>query len=171
MSRLRKRRPAAGIALGLFLIVAGALVASAGFGGYPPADETSYVQNHGRTMRAAVGNVDVRKYCGKGCLYDALVTVTLRQAVSGRRTSVIHIPRNVSYDKGEVISVIIDPRHPGYGELPGIPDVPSPARSGIVAATAVLVLWGLVHVATGIRALRRRMARRAAGTGTRADAR
>jgi hypothetical protein len=143
----------------VFAVFAGVAVFGA-VTAYTEAARSSYTQSNGVADNATVVNVDnsqdtscARSSCSTS--YSAQVTTTLSQPVGGAGTATINIPNNVGYTAGQVVPVLVDPRDPGYAELPGLPD----ATEGTVVLTGLAALFclavGVLCIRSGIRMHRR----------------
>jgi hypothetical protein len=100
--------------LSIFAVILGVPGAvSLGIGLYymPASDQSSFTQSHG---------------CGD--------TAT----VAGHDSTTVHISNQVSYAKGQVLTVLVDPDNPAYAEIPGsqLQDMPSTLLNG--CGTSVL---------------------------------
>lgn len=97
--------------------------------------------------------------CGRhgGCTTtdSAQVTATLAQPVDGQRSTVVNIPGNVSYTAGQPISILVDPKEPGYAELPGQPYSTSGAVVGVGVLVVILFLAGGAALRRAVRMRRR----------------
>ncbi len=88
------------------------------------ASRTSYVQHHGVLTTGTVENVNNNESCGRGgCTYTAEIAVTLATPVGGTTQSIVHYPDYSNLTIGDQVEVLVDPKQPGYSELPGHPDV------------------------------------------------
>ena len=108
------------VAVLMYLACAGFAVATVVEHG--EAAQSSYVQAHGVRDTAIV--VSVHNFIPTGKHRpppSATVTVRLKQPVNGTATSVVHVPAHDSSAPGDTIAVVVDPRQPGYSELPGQP--------------------------------------------------
>ena len=84
------------------------------------AVQSSYVQSHGvRDTATVVSEDDIAHTSKHSTTYTSLVTVQLQQPVNGTTSSVVHVPYAASDFAGYKMTVLVDPRDPGYSELPG----------------------------------------------------
>lgn len=117
-------------------------------------DRSNYTQANGIADTATVRSVANYQSTGRHTTtYFAKVTVTLQTPVSGHASTVVNIPNNVSYTRGQVISILVDPADPGYAELPGSPYVTDSTTAGLVISAALFCItgvWGIVR-AVGMR--------------------
>jgi hypothetical protein len=81
--------------------------------------QSSYVQAHGVRDSATVTDVYNHEGSGRDATWEAQVTVDLQQPVDGATRSVVHVPYKDNSVDGDTITVLVDPRDPGYSELPG----------------------------------------------------
>jgi hypothetical protein len=126
------------------------------------ADQSSYTQANGIADTATVLNVANYQSSGRHTTtYFAQVTVTLQTPVSGQPSTVVNIPNNVSYTRGQVISILVDPADPGYAELPGSPYATDTTTAGLVISAAVFGIVGVVGIVSAIGMRRRQHAWRA----------
>jgi hypothetical protein len=140
--------------LGIFLIIAA-------FASNSDADKSIYTQSHGIQTTATVQNVTTNQntncthsntsYCRT--TYTAQVTATLKQPVGGQTATTVNIPNRVSYSAGQVITVLVDPKDPGYSELPGSPYA---TKGGTVIIVVFVVLLLAIGTAAIVRAVRMR---------------
>ena len=159
---LRSRRygPVSTLVAGLVFAALGvgaAFLAASAFG---QAAQSGYTQSSGLTDQASVLRVSNSQdtSCGRyTCTTTdtAQVAATLSQPVGGRSATVISIPDNVSYTVGQAIGVLVDPRDPGYAELPGRPYSTDSAAYGLSAGAALAIVAGAAAVVRAVR-LRRR---------------
>lgn len=82
------------------------------------AARTSYTQGHGVRRNARVISEHTTN-SGKNA-YSA-VAVRLRGPVDGQDTTTVHVNGAPGYSPGAPVTVLVDPRDPGYAELPGAP--------------------------------------------------
>ena len=163
MARRRRRPlgPKGTLFWALFFYGLGAILVGFTFIGRAQAAQSSYVQAHGVRDSASVVSVDNIEHTSKHfTTYEALVTVQLQQPVNGATNSVVHVPDRDNSLPGDEITVLVDPRQPGYSELPGSPSTTT--ENWVVALVlAVVVLAFAVFVTR--RAVRRFRQRRAVG--------
>jgi hypothetical protein len=99
----------------------------------PSAEKSSYTQAHGVRRTAVIELVDnvAQLHGGKHQkptkTYTSQVQVRLTAPVGGQTESWVHEPRYESGSPGTSITVLVDPKDPGYAELPGTPADDSPA--------------------------------------------
>lgn len=122
-------------------------------------NRSSFVQAHGAPRSATVTRVDNIEHHGKySAWYTAEIYATFLPPVDGRAITEVYVPKQVDYSLGQQVPVLVDPRQPGYAELPGTPGVTAGNWiTAAVLAVIMLVLEGLVIWAT-IREYRRRHA-------------
>lgn len=88
---------------------------------------SSFVQHHGTKAGGVVRSIDNRTICDPDprgahtCFPSAGITVSLTAATDRVRTTTVHHAGPSHVHIGERISVLLDPRQPGYAELPGAP--------------------------------------------------
>jgi hypothetical protein len=149
------------------LLVAGiVMVGIAGLGGWgtfvshAAADRSSYTQQHGTSDTAVVGAVNVDKSTDRSgyTTYDSTVDVTLRTPVDGQVAAVVHVPHDVLYYRGEVISILVDPADASYAELPGQPELTSGDVAIGIGATVLATLLAVAFIIGSVRLRRRRHA-------------
>lgn len=80
---------------------------------------------------------------------------------SGQVSTVVNIPNNVSYTRGQVISILVDPADPGYAELLGSPYATDTTTAGLVISAAVFCIIGASGIVSAVRMRRRQPAWRA----------
>jgi hypothetical protein len=89
---------------------------------YNNAQRSAFVQHHGTSVTATVISVNNQEYCGRRyCHWTAMIPVTLSRPVDGVGTTTVHFPEQSSLRSGEQTMVLVDPKEPGYAELPGYP--------------------------------------------------
>ncbi len=66
------------------------------------------------------------------------ISVLLGTPVDYQFVSDVYVPGDHSYDTGDKIQILTDPRDPSYSELPGRPDV---RAWPMTIAIAILTLW------------------------------
>jgi hypothetical protein len=126
------------------------------------AGRSSYTQANGIADTATVLGVANYQSTGRHTTtYFAKVTVTLQAPVSGQPSTVVNIPDNVSYTRGRVISILVDPADPGYAELPGSPYATDTTTAGLVISAAVFGIVGASGIVRAIGMRRRQHAWRA----------
>jgi len=120
-ARGRRRYGPVGTSVILGIFVAGAVGFLVGaISSHSQAVRSSYVQHHGTSANAIVDSVVNTEHCSKnGCNYTAAILVTLSPPVDGARTTVVHYPDFSDLFTGEQVTVLVDPKQPGYAELPG----------------------------------------------------
>lgn len=121
--RARPRRHYGPVATGIVLAIFAA--GTIGFvigaiSSYSQGLRSGYVQHHGTRANAIVDSVDNTQHCSKSsCYYTAAIGVTLNPPVDGASTTVVHYPGFSDLVSGESVIVLVDPKQPGYAELPG----------------------------------------------------
>jgi hypothetical protein len=89
---------------------------------YSKAERSSFVQAHGTSTLATVVSVNNEQYCGRSsCYWNATIPVELARPTDGASATVVSYPQYSSLISGQRITVLVDPRQPGYAELPGVP--------------------------------------------------
>jgi hypothetical protein len=158
-ARRRRNGPVArAIFLGLWTTATVILVVTA-LHLHSQAGRSSYVQAHGAQRTAVVTGVDNIEHQGKySTWYTAQIDATFIPPVSGQAKTDIYVPDQVDYSIGQRLPVLVDPKEPGYAELPGTPNITSSNWiTGVVVAVIMIVFEGLTILAT-IRDYRRRHA-------------
>lgn len=128
----------------VFLIPA-TVVSIAQFGAYERSQET---QHHGIRVIAVADN----RPCLDGCKQGTPIPLVLSQPVDGRRTSSLNPVHWDPMTATVTVTVLLDPRVPGYAELPGQPThgagsllVPAivawPSLTALVALLTWLMKW------------------------------
>jgi hypothetical protein len=151
--RTKRRWPSWAKQLVPTVVLYGALAAFLALGifGHAEAVRSSYTQAHGVQDNATVAAVDNTEVTGSRNgpgTWLAQVTVDLDQPVDGVNTSVVHVPYKDRYAEGDTITVLVDPRDPGYAELPGSPfaDIRSWIWWVVVSLGALaLALWSTLR--------------------------
>ena len=146
------------------IIFLGIGIAGAGFAvsARSEADRSNYTQASGITDTASVQSVANYQSTGRHTTtYYAKVAVTLQAPVSGQVSTVVNIPNNVSYTRGQVISILVDPADPGYAELLGSPYATDTTTAGLVISAAVFGIIGASGIVSAVRMRRRQPAWRA----------
>jgi hypothetical protein len=108
------------------------------------ASRSKYVQAHGVAASGTVTNVDNIAHCGRSsCYHTAEITVRLDTAILGATTTVVHFPGRSDLSSGDRINILVDPKEPGYAEIPGAPF----ATSGQwIALIVITVLFGALTI-------------------------
>ncbi len=131
----RRKRYGPGAMTFYTLLFVGLLIAClvAMFHTIADANRSNYVQKHGVPLSGTVTNVDELKSCGRySCSYTAEITVQLAEPFQGNATTVVHYPAFSNLDPGQVVHVLVDPKQPGYAELPGSPDTKASQWVGLI---------------------------------------
>ena len=157
----------------VFLFMVCAVAAVVAVGSHNQEVRSSYVQDHGVRDNATV--VSVRNSAAPGnengpTTYTAQVTVHLRQPVNGTVNSLVWVPGEDNSRPGDVIAVLVDPRQPGYCELPGQPYSGPGSSLGLILSvgfSAVFLVLGVL--ATREAVVRRLRQRRFAGAAYSGD--
>jgi hypothetical protein len=125
------------------------------------AAQSSYTQRHGLARRATVEAVHQVSHATSTQAWTTYDYDVALARPAGRVTrTVAHDPTQdfQRFDRGDVISVLVDPRQPAYAELPGIPvESPSWFAGPLVLAVIFLALAALI-IAEEIRHRRGRSA-------------
>jgi hypothetical protein len=127
---------------------------------------SGYVQASGLPRSATVISVaNIQHRRKSSTWYTAHVTAYLITPATGYAATTVYVPFGVSYHPGAHIPVLVDPRQPGYSELPGSPYT----RPGqwIAATVASMLLAGLdgLFIWAEIRTVKGRHAWRATLSG------
>lgn len=150
--RRRLRSPWSRVAGGVFLILVSGVCGYDAYAANASAAQSSYTQSSGVRENATVTNVENDQNCGRGgCSYSADIYVDLPAPVSGQTSTVVNVPDNVSDSDGQTISVLVDPRNPGYAELPGRPDASGSDTIWISVVAAVILALGVSSIVRGVR--------------------
>lgn len=151
----RPRRRYGPIVTGITLAVfaCGTIAVSAGaISSYSQGVRSGFVQSHGISASATVESVDNTQHCSRSsCYYTAAILVRLSRPVDGARTTVVHYPDFSELAANDTVVVLVDPRQPGYAELPG---------SRFVASWSWIVLAGVAILFAALTALYARWLRR-----------
>jgi predicted anti-sigma-YlaC factor YlaD len=157
------RRPRYGpVSAGVITALFGLLTVGLAVGAilyHSQADRSSLVQHHGTRAIAIVFLVGNRAGCTRrSCTDTAAILARLSPPVDGSSGTIVHYPAYSPLVPGDHVTVLVDPKDPGYAEIPGAtferPD------SWIVLAVLTL-LFGALAVSEG-RALRPLLAHRRA---------
>lgn len=145
-----------GIVLGLL----GVLVLAGNSSDHAAANRSSYIQSHGIPDTATVRTVVNYPHKSGGGYSN--VAVGLRAPVAGQSQSTVYIPALVSYEVGQVLSVLVDPAEPDRSELPGKPFATASETNGLIPLGVAFLVLGALCVVGYIRGetLRGREARR-----------
>lgn len=155
---LQTRRPARPISLPARLVLIYlicAICAGLAVSIHGKSAQSSRVQANGVQDNATVVSVDNEDRNG----LTAEVTVHLHKPVNGTFDSVVHDPGWDNSRPGDTITVLVDPQHPDYSELPGLP-----ATSGswvwilLLGMSVFLFLGGIHEARKGVHLSRRRRA-------------
>lgn len=150
--RYRRHGPLSTLTGGIVFTLAGVGIAAGAVGSHVEAAKSSYTQAHGVPETATVTYVDNEKSCGRSsCTYYAYVTVTLQPPVGGRTSTVVSVPRNVLYISGEPVRVLVDPKDPGYAELPGSPYETNADTVGLALFAVLMLALGVAGIVRGVR--------------------
>ena len=153
------------LAAGIPLFI-GVIFVVVSFGVRSQAAKSSYVQDHGVQRTAvilSVNNIESTdtEWVGTGSSrhqetttsWTAEVVVRLAAPVGGQTQTTVHVPNRESDGPGTTLTVLVDPKEPGYAELPGSPSIPPILPTiflivgsaliviGIAAGTLVARLW------------------------------
>jgi hypothetical protein len=162
--RRRRYGPVSTLVSAIVFLGIGIGIAAAGFAvsAHSAAGRSNYTQANGITDSATVQSVANYQSTGRHTTtYYAKVAVTLQAPVSGQVSTVVNIPNNVSYTRGQVISILVDPADPGYAELPGSPYATETTTAGLVISAAVFCIIGASGIVSAVRMRRRQPAWRA----------
>lgn len=144
----------------IFLIVSFALRSSAAL--------SSYVQDHGVRRTAVIQSVNniehtsthsvgtgASKHQETTTSYTAEVLVRLAAPVGGRTQTTVHVPDYENAGQGETLTVLVNPKDPGYAELPGAPSTSPILPMIFLIVGSVLLVIAVVAGVLAVRALRR----------------
>jgi len=114
---------------------------------YHDGQRSSQVQHHGIHATTTVVSVhNTYTTSRSGNYYTATMLVSLANPVDSHATSTVHYPGRLHDQAGQTVQVLLDPKNPGYAELPGSPNTPS--RGWIlvlvalfIVASAALLFW------------------------------
>lgn len=160
----RRYGPTSMLTSGIIFMLAGGFAVWGAFASQADSSKSSYTQRSGTPDSATVRSVANNYGRTKNW---ANVAVTLQAPVGGQRLSVLYVPSSVSYQAGQVISVLVDPADPGYSELPGTPYTTGSDVAGIVIGAAACLAIGVIGIISFVRTRKRmrvRHPRPAAGT-------
>jgi TRAP-type C4-dicarboxylate transport system permease small subunit len=117
----RGRAIATGLTLGIFALFT-VLCAITAVLDQSAATRSGYTQSHGVRATATVMVVGEQKKCGAGaeaCEYTAEILARLSPPVNGTAGTFIHYPGYSKLDRGQNVTVLVDPKQPTYAEIPG----------------------------------------------------
>jgi hypothetical protein len=81
---------------------------------------SSYVQQHGIPAVGTVISVVNHQTCGRySCSYTSDISTSLAPPVAGTSVTDVHYPYESNLAAGQRFSLLVDPRDPGYAEVPG----------------------------------------------------
>jgi hypothetical protein len=149
---MRRGKALSNVAWGLLATLLGILLVFVTFFSHAQAAESSYTQANGIRENATVTHVDTEQshsqYGGYAATY---LTVTLPTPVSGRTSTVVNLSRIANYTDGQVVAVLVNPRDPGYAELPGQPNAVGfqTVAAGLVAV--LMLVSGVAMTIGGVR--------------------
>lgn len=160
-------RLAVALAAGIPLLI-GVIFLAVSFGIRSSAAKSSYVQDHGVRRTAVIQSVNNIEsadthWVGSGSSrhqqtttsWTAEVLVRLTAPVDGKTQTTVHVPNRESDGPGTTLTVLVDPRDPGYAELPGSPSTPVILPVIFLIVGSALIVIGIVAGALVARALRR----------------
>ena len=133
------------------------------------AAQSSYVQAHGMRDSATVVSEDDIAHWTKqsGTTYTSLVNVQLQQPVHGTTRSVVHVPYAAGDLPGGKVTVLVNPRNPGYSELPGSADTTNGSWIQMLVLALLTLVIAIVSTRRTRRLFRQRRAGDVLGTGNR----
>jgi hypothetical protein len=128
---------------------------------------SSYVQHEGLHRTGGIVRVQnvEHQYTRGGPWYSALITVTLAPPLDGHSTTVVHDPHGSSLVAGEGLEILVDPRQPGYAELPGLPFVQNSSWIFAGFFSVAIALVGVLPMVNEIAHMASRYRRRGTLTG------
>jgi hypothetical protein len=139
-----RNSPVRALAGGVILILAGMIVALFVLASRSAVARSSYTQANGVRDRATVSEARNQgcehKRAQDPCAPSATVWVRLDEPVAGTTDSVVSVPHTVPFSAGQSIPVLVDPKDPGYAELPGQPSAPSGGNSTQIGEAAAVIL-------------------------------
>ena len=154
---------AAGLIAVLIVLFIGAIFIIVSVALRSPAARSSFVQAHGIRREAVILNVDniahtststtgsgSSRHTVTSITYTAEVLASLADPVGGQARTTVRVPRYETDGPGDTLTVLVDPRDPGYAELPGSPSIPAvlPAIFLVVGAVlAVVAITGSALIA------------------------
>jgi hypothetical protein len=160
---LRGRNSPVGLTLvAVFWTAAAAAISVSAVHLHAAAGLSGYVQAHGLPRTASVVSVqNIKHNTRHSGYYTAQVKARLDAPVTGQAATTVYIPSSVTYQPGDTIAVRVDPRRPGYAELPGA-RFAAPAQ-WILAAVVAVILIGLdaLLIVAAVQVVRKRHAWRA----------
>jgi hypothetical protein len=111
--------------------------------------KSAYTQSSGLRRDALVFTVHNIEHQGRSSTwYTSEIGAVLDRPVAGHTATTIWVPYSVSAKTGQLMQVLVDPRQPGYSEVPGSPYVTSAqwitqvVIAVVLACLAVLLGWG-----------------------------
>jgi hypothetical protein len=151
--------------------MSGILLGFATFLSHAQAAGSSYTQANGIRENATVTHVDRQPDSEDGGYVSTYLTVTLPTPVNGRTSTVVnlsYIDNQGNYTDGQVVAVLVNPRNPGYAELPGQPYAVGPQTVAIGLLAVLSLVCGVAMTIDGVRTSQRRNSRNAvnAAAGT-----
>jgi hypothetical protein len=160
--RRRRYGPVSTLTSAIVFLGIGIAAACLAVSTHSEVDRSNNTQASGIADTATVRSVANYQSTGRhSTTYYAQVAVTLQAPVSGQASTVVNIPNNVSYTRGQVISILVDPADPGYAELPGSPYVTDSTTAGLVIAAVVSCIIGVSGIVKAVGMRRRQHAWRA----------
>jgi hypothetical protein len=143
------------VALGLYTLIMTGLAIAAIVSAvqlHSQAGLSAYTQSSGLRRYALVSAVQTIEHQNRSSTwYTAEISAVLAQPVGGHLATTIWVPYSVSAKRGQLIQVLVDPRQPGYSEIPGAPYVTAGqwitrvVIAVVAAGLAALVGWGTVE--------------------------
>lgn len=132
----------AGASFGILLVLVG----------HSQAAESSFTQANGIRENATVIHVHTdQSYSQDGGYAATYLTVALPTPVSGRTSTVVNLSYIAGYTDGQVVTVLVNPRDPGYAELPGRPYVEGFATVLAGLGAAFMLVVGVAMTISGVR--------------------
>ena len=167
--RVRRRgsRPAGPVSLSLFgllLLAMAVLFFVFAFHLRAEGAQSAYTQAHGIARQGSVISVQNIQHTshsqsgGTSVFYTARITVSLNPPAGGLSQTTVNVPHQVSYVSGQTVAVLVDPRAPGYAELPGVPDVTAKDWYAALGGGVVAALLACFLGWQAIKMIRRRQA-------------
>jgi hypothetical protein len=121
-SRRRVHTPASASVLALFFTIATVICLFSTLQGHTYADRSAYTQAHGVTESAIADNVqNIAHHSKNSTTYTNQIAITVQHPSIGNGNATVYGQGTTSVQSGDTITVLVDPRQPGYAEIPGSP--------------------------------------------------
>jgi len=146
---VRRRRAGSGIlAVAILLAAAAGSIVGTVVWAHTVSGQSAYTQAHGMPDRGSV--VLVKSSLGKVWL-----EVRLDAPVDDEGSCNLYVPHGVSLKPGDDVSVLVDPQHPSYCEIPGDPYGASEGREIMAFGVAAALVFSAPVVVGTIQGRRR----------------